>query len=475
MSHSRSSSGSDTGGPDHETQDGSTLESSEQIECYCFENENEHLSSLEHLRATLKSALEELELARSKSLEIERETEVITERAISLRDEADLAASKAENAKSRFEKLSNEELNVEELLLKAKDSLSRAQENYRCAQKSLVDAPEEKSKDQLVVDPEKDIVDNKQEEDFSIKDCVSGSIPPFLADSSEMVNIRGKIQEEKEQESLGLLGEEGNLIAYEAEVKGCEMSLAQYEMDLQRIKASKSELQKEVLAMLEAAKQARESAMEADYEVAKVMSLAEQAVALEVDATQRVSVAEIALQKAEKLVLCETVPNHSTSTSSRISENDSDGVSSRTAAYGTAAEGIHLDNTTKEDDSSELHTAQDGKLLISISDEAVEVTDKASGRGPEAARVEVGMLLQETESEKPKNVHHEKDNVKESSSHVGIPKSKRSSRFFSASFFSFNDDESEFTPSNLFSGIQQHFLKISVGILLLCGGYACNI
>ena len=91
-----------------------------------------------------------------------------------------------------------------------------------------------------------------------------------------------------------------------------------------------------------------------------------------------------------------------------------------------------------------------------------EVSRKASG---------VSMLLQENEFEKPKNVHQPKDNVKESS-HPVVSKSstKRSSRFFSASFFSFKDDEAEFTPSTLFRGIQRNFLKISVGMLLLCGG-----
>jgi hypothetical protein len=75
--------------------------------------------------------------------------------------------------------------------------------------------------------------------------------------------------------------------------------LLNVKQELAQIQITKLELQKEALRRNELSQAAKEAAALADEDVASAMILAEEAVALEVEAAQCVSDAEIALRNAE--------------------------------------------------------------------------------------------------------------------------------------------------------------------------------
>jgi len=82
----------------------------------------------------------------------------------------------------------------------------------------------------------------------------------------------------------------------------------------------------------------------------------------------------------------------------------------------------------------------------------------------------------EAEVEKAKSAAQQPKKSESSVKEPAIPKSstKKSSRFFSASYFS-SGDEAEFAPSTVFSGlgmlVREHLLKVVVGMALLLAGY----
>lgn len=90
------------------------------------------------------------------------------------------------------------------------------------------------------------------------------------------------------------------LLAAQNDVKECQANLANCETELRRLQSKKEELQKEVDRSNEVAEKAQMNSLKAEEEVANIMLLAEQAVAFELGATQRVNDSEIALQRAEK-------------------------------------------------------------------------------------------------------------------------------------------------------------------------------
>ncbi|KAI5066344.1 hypothetical protein GOP47_0018968 [Adiantum capillus-veneris] len=420
-------------------------------------------NSIEHLKGMLQSALEELDLARLNSSKIEEDAQAITERAIALRDKAVAAEARAENAAATVSGLHNEELGLEGHLSKARISLAEAEARLVLAQNALKQAKEAGSSS---------LPDFAQAE---LENVVEGASAFVSRDSSaelealESIGAAGDVSGESENEASTLSKEEEELDAAEAELKAFRLAVTQYETELMRFADSKSELQKEVIELAEAAKVAREIAIKADEEVTRIMSLAEQAVAVEVDAAQRVCIAEIALQKAEKLASEEL---HIDAT--EASTQDVESVGNATAVL-QGESGVESDKFARDmTDGHEVEALEKVQELeqmkpFSASFDAADIIDDTVKRISAALKVE--SAFQDPEAEKVKSGQQQKEPVKEATS-AGVPKSstKRSSRFFSASYFSFNDDDKEFTPTTVFQGIRQHFLKVSVGVLLLCGG-----
>ncbi|MCO5583418.1 hypothetical protein L7F22_037329 [Adiantum nelumboides] len=419
-------------------------------------------ASVEHLKGVLQSALEELDLARLNSSKIEEDAQAITERAIALRDKAVTAEAKAENAAATVTKIQNEELGLEGRLSKERVALAEAEARVLLAEKALSQTKQAASSslpDFTQVGPQ-DIVENTSS--FVLRD--SSAEVEALASAS----VANDVSDNSISETSTLSKEEEELAAAEAELKACRVAVTQYETELMRLTNSKLDMQREAIGLVEAAKVARASAIAADEEVTQVMSLAEQAVAVEVDAAQKVCIAEVALQKAEKLA-SEELHSDATvaSTQAESVGNTGDALQGESAVEaGTfAARG-----TT---DGHEVEALEKVPELEQIkpfagSFEAAEIIDDTVKRISVALKVED--VFQEPEVEKVKSEKQQKEVVKEAPS-AAVPKSstKRSSRFFSASYFSFKDDE-EFTPTSDFQGIREHFVKVSVGVLLLCGG-----
>jgi hypothetical protein len=87
--------------------------------------------------------------------------------------------------------------------------------------------------------------------------------------------------------------EEEALASAQEEIKGCQASLAKCEEELRRVQGKKMELQKEVDRLTELAERALLDASKAEEDVSNIMVLAEQAVALEMEAAKRANDAEL--------------------------------------------------------------------------------------------------------------------------------------------------------------------------------------
>ncbi|KAK4411364.1 K(+) efflux antiporter 2, chloroplastic [Sesamum angolense] len=259
--------------------------------------------------------------------------------------------------------------------------------------------------------------------------------------------------------------EEEALLAALQEIKECQDCLANCEAELRRVQIRKEELQKELDRLNVVAEQAQINASKAEEDVANIMLLAEKAVAYELEAAQRADDAEIALQKAEKnlVVLIDTV------------DSAVEGTVAEEVSQGSSADGVVEEHQKLAAEVAELpEPLLDSHLEEpSLSDES----DKENGK----LTVE---LLKETEvdAEKLKTMQSkiqemQKESTRDSSAFTS-PKAlvKKSSRFFSASFFSFAADGEEFTPASVFHGLvesaRKQLPKLVLGSLLVGAGVA---
>ncbi|XVF73233.1 hypothetical protein PTKIN_Ptkin12aG0185100 [Pterospermum kingtungense] len=380
----------------------------------------------------LQKAMKELEMACLNSSMFEEKAQRISEAAIALKDEAANAWNDVNNALDMIQGIVNEECVAKEAVQKATMTLSLAEARLQVAVDSFASLKEGN-----------DSLESSGESDMEI-------------------NVREAAQNE---------------------IRECQEKLASCEAELRHFQSKKDELQKEVDRLNEAAEKAQMDALEAEEDVANIMLLAEQAVAFELEATQRVNDAEIALQRAEKSLSSLTVDNAESSQGQlsseetvleeeRIIQGDSgvivnvdrerDALINGDTVVGEPTEDILFDKTRK--------SSEDLKQLDDLSDH------------------EKGMLgldsLKEAEidAEKSKNVQlkkpeTQKDLTRETSSpSTPKPSLNKSSRFFSASFFSFTVDGTEFTPASVAQGLLESarklIPKLAVGLLLLGAGVA---
>ncbi|KAJ6390848.1 hypothetical protein OIU77_024956 [Salix suchowensis] len=213
------------------------------------------------------------------------------------------------------------------------------------------------------------------------------------------------------------------------------------------------------------------------------MLLAEQAVAFELEATQRVSDAEIALQKAEKSLSTSHVDIQETA---QVYVSGDEAVVEEEEMRGGSASDVE-----KETDMSVNGDVLVGEPSIDrLSDktsqgsEELYLSDYSSDH--EKGKSSLGSIKDtEAEVEKSKSVIQtkkqelQKDLTRESSSSpLSAPKAllKKSSRFFSASFFSFSGDEMELTAASVFQGLMEsarkQLPKFLLGLLLFGAGFA---
>ncbi|XP_004229880.1 K(+) efflux antiporter 2, chloroplastic [Solanum lycopersicum] len=384
--------------------------------------------NLDELRELLQKALKDLEVAQLNSTMFEEKAQKISEAAIALKDEA---ANAWDDVNKQLESI--EEMVVEEMI--AKDAVQKATMALSLAEARLLVALD------------------------SIQSAKQGRMSSKTSDES------------KGEESTSLMEEETALSAAQEDMEECRDRLENCEAILRRLQNKKEELQKEADRLNDLAEEAQINALKAEEDVSNIMLLAEQAVAYELEATQRVNDAEIALQKAEKNLAVSPLDTAETSV-----------VQNGSSALGQ----VSVDGTLCEDEVFPRNSVES----VIDKDREVQLEDAWVASGPlsdESDDEDRKLVLDsskdsDSDAEKPKSVQTVRQEVnKESardSSPLSAPKTllKKSSRFLPASFFSFPSDGEEFTPASVFQSLiesaRNQLPKLVVGSLLMGAGIA---
>uniref|UniRef100_A0A453DIQ6 RCK N-terminal domain-containing protein n=3 Tax=Aegilops tauschii subsp. strangulata TaxID=200361 RepID=A0A453DIQ6_AEGTS len=386
--------GSSDGGDDPGTTSGSDAE----------ERARSAAVDVDDLRDLLQKARKELEVARLNSTMFEGKAQRISESAIALKDRADSAQTEVSAAVATVQEIISKEDDAKEAVRKATMALSMAEARLQLAAEAL--------------------------------DAKRGSVGQLEVSLDDV--------------------EEEALASAQEEIKGCQASLSKCEEELGRIQGKKMELQKEVDRLTELAERALLDASKAEEDVSNIMVLAEQAVALEMEAAKRVNDAELALQKAEKAVesVVELVP----AADGHMSDEEDD----LSDVYDYSGDGMA--------DISERDEVSNVERLMQISDLAAEGIEPLEPSNEMPVEERSDKLLVEPQKEAEPDVDKSKQGKKQESSKSSL---KRSSRFFSASFFSSKSD-GEFTPTSVFRGLMKSARKqapaLVAGILLLGAG-----
>lgn len=389
--------------------------------------EEKEWDNLDELRELLQKALKDLEVAQLNSTMFEEKAQKISEAAIALKDEA---ANAWDDVNKQLDSI--QEIVIEEMI--AKEAVQKATMALSLAEARLLVALD------------------------SIQTAKQGRV------SSETS------EESKGEESTSLMEEETTLSAAQEDMEECRDRLENCEAILRRLQNKKEELQKEVDRLNDLAEKAQINALKAEEDVSNIMLLAEQAVAYELEATQRVNDAEIALQKAEKNLAVSPLDTAETS----VVQNGSSSLGQ-----------VSVDGTLSEDEVLPRNSVES----VIDKDREVQLEDAWVASGPvsdESDDEDRKLVLDsskdsDSDAEKPKSVQTVRQEVnKESakdSSPLSAPKAllKKSSRFLPASFFSFPSDGEEFTPASVFQSLMEsarnQLPKLVVGSLLMGAGY----
>uniref|UniRef100_A0A0D6QSU0 RCK N-terminal domain-containing protein n=1 Tax=Araucaria cunninghamii TaxID=56994 RepID=A0A0D6QSU0_ARACU len=459
--------------------------------------------SLEATRELLAEALKNLEDARNNSNMFEERAQKISETAIALKDEAVEARKEVDEAMAMVQQLIEAETGAQEVLNKARTAVEVAEAQNKVALEALQKALEK------VKQQEQSMVGNSLTGNIASigsRDVVRmDTIGEELSDLQRPKSLKGGaiVEEEdgvEDKMEASNSEEEVALGLAQDELRKCETELANCEEDLRRIQKSKLELQAEMDRVNEIAEKAETRAAEADEDVANVMAQAEEAVALELEAAQRVSDAEIALQRAEKCAM-NTGQNVSPGKPSEDTVADSvqtgkmatQGAVVDDPCVGGNGKGVTVDGNGKrkeetillleesapvqEETYSQVRPLQGGSLIEELESVHHEKTAGETEVKKDPEHDKVKYVSKEAEQDKSNVAYQQKklENCKDTTGN-SVPKTstKKSSRFFSASFFSFEDDGAEFTPGAVFSGFISSFRnqlpKVVLGVLLLGAG-----
>ncbi|XP_043714189.1 K(+) efflux antiporter 2, chloroplastic-like [Telopea speciosissima] len=433
-----SSSESSASGPVSDVESNSLVVEEEELET----------PSTDRLKELLQKALKELEVAHLNSSMFEEKAQKISETAIALKDEAANAWNDVNTTLSTIQEIIAEEAVAKEAVQKATMALSMAEARLQLAVESL-----------------------------EVAKGVRASPEACTGNDAENVRAMEALSSSREEEEA--------IIEVQGEISECQVTLTNCEDELRRLQSKKEELQKEVDRLSEVAEKVQMGALKAEEDVANIMLLAEQAVALELEATQRVNDAEIALERAEKVLSNSNVEMSDSSThplvpsSQRQMLNDESIVPEDEMSRGVS-------------DDISLERDKDGSVEDALlgGEPSLDYQSDASGKSVEDLNFSDGLHDQENgklgvdshreeaeaEAEKSKNVgpmkkqEIQKDVTRDSSPLIA-PKAllKKSSRFFSASFFSFSVDGT--TPASVFHGIvtfaRKQAPRLVIGVLFL--------
>ncbi|KAL5132893.1 K(+) efflux antiporter 2, chloroplastic [Glycine soja] len=349
------------------------------------------VQSVDELKELLQKAMKELEAARVNSIVFEEKVKKISETAIFLQDEAASAWNNVTSTLDVIQDIVSQEFVAKEAVQKATMSLSLAEARLQVAMDSL--------------EVTKEVYDTPQGSNKSNGD-------------------EDIIQEEKE------------LLLAQEDIREFQTNLANCENELRCLQCRKEELQNEVNKLHEIAEQAQLKAAKAEEDVANIMLLAERAVAAELEATQHMNDAEIALQKSDK-----SASSFNADTTDTLQVQDVVAISEEEVVQGLSGDDV---------DKRELDYLVDGgEPLLAM-------------QSPE----NTSQSLEDTETQK--------DSMRDNSLLAPKTSLKKSSRFFPASFFSFTAEETDYTPASVFHGLvesaQKQLPKLVVGLLLIGAG-----
>lgn len=394
--------------------------------------------TVDELRELLQNAKKNLEVARRNSTMFEEKAQKISETAISLQDEAATGWNDVNSTLDTIQEIVNEEGIAKEAVQKATMTLSLAEARLQVGVESLE-----------VLKKGTSLLDASRESD-------------------------GEHDSEEDEKAFSVVQDD---------IRECQANLASCESELRRLQSKKEELQKEVDRLNVVAEKAQLNALKAEEDVTNVMLLAEQAVAFELEAAQRMNDAEIALQRAVKSLSNSIVDT---------TENNQGQVLSDDAA-------VEEEEKVVQGSSANIITERDKDVLVDgnisavkplpeipsdrITQSVEETTQTADLSDHENGKLGIDSLKEaEVETEKSKNVvqtkkqETQKDLSRESSL-LNTPKAlvKKSSRFLPASFFSSTEDGTDFTATSVFQGLMEYarkqWPKLVVGIFLCGIGY----
>ncbi|KAA3469340.1 K(+) efflux antiporter 2, chloroplastic-like [Gossypium australe] len=384
--------------------------------------------TVDELRELLQKAMRKLEVACLNSRMFEEKAQRISEAAIALKDEAAHARIDVNRRLDMIQDILNEERVAKEAVLEATMELSLAKARHQVAVES-----------------------QKEGNDFP--------------ERSGEIDVEIDVREDN-----------GPLLAAQDEIIKCQETLENCEAELSHLRSKKYELHNEAHRLNEVAEKAEMDAFKAEEDVAHIMLLAEQAVAFELEATQCMHDAEMALQKAEKSLSTSTgeavhgkvLGEEAVVEEGEITQGASDAVTVEREKDDT----VVFELEPKEDILSEKarKSSEDHKLVD-------EESDRENGMLGLESLKEAEIEAEKSKNVQPKKPETPKDLTRESST-TSTPKSllNKSSRFFSASFFSFSVDGTEFTPASaaqdLVESARKQIPKLVVGILLFGAGAA---
>lgn len=366
--------------------------------------------SVDELKELLQKALKELEIAQINSTMFEEKVKKISETAIFLHDEAARSWNDVNSTLETVQKIANEEHMAKDAVQNATMALSLAEARLQVAIESLEAA--------------KGVHEGSDESDDD-------------KDITEKENV---------------------VVVAQEDIKECQENLTNCEVELRRLQNKKEELQKEVSTLQEVAEKAQLDAVKAEEDVTNIMLLAEQAVAFELEATQRVNDTEIALQRADK-----SVSNSNADIEETTQVQDVVPVPEEKVVQGFS------DDVTVDRD-KDLATVDDAPLPAKLSPETQ--SEKTSQISEDTTQSDY--ISDNENAVQTKKQETQKDLTRDSSPFAPKALSKKSSRFFSASFFSFTEEEAESTPASVFQGFilsaKKQLPKLVLGLLLMGAG-----
>lgn len=397
------------------------------------------------LKELLRLALEDLEMARKSSERLAEKARKMGEKAMTLSEEAADAERAANEAKAEVDEIHRQESEGEVALAATSSAFEAAQEHVQRAKNALKDA-------QLEVGSEETSASKRQD----------ASTEEAKLEENQEIGSEDKVEKcEKELE------------AAIAALREREADYAKRGEELSRIQFSKVEIQEKAARLNEIFESAKSAANSADSEVAIAMSLAEESVAMEVEAAQRVSDGVIALQKAQG-----SGKDAAQAASALAAVDIAEKLSAQVAK--TAEVRLLESELTQDSDYEREGIAAEAEDKM---EEMQSLQEWASSISSSVVEATTPVEKQVKQSDDESSTKKEEEAAKEAEAKAPKkpePKSstKRSSRFYSASYFS-TDDEGEFSPSKLFSELasvaRAQLGKVVIGAaLLLAGGVYLN-